>query len=69
MADIHDTQPPTDIPVEGMQVDTSETDLNGSNVLEMNINECDCFEKVCDFKLNKTKSKTLLVVYGVPSES
>jgi len=30
-----------------------------SNILEMNIKDCDVFEKVCDFELNKRISKTL----------
>lgn len=49
------------------------SDINGGVASEikkeMNVNECDVFEHVCDFKLNKNKSKTLWIPeYGEMSK-
>jgi len=62
MAAVHEVQS-TNIPEEGMQYDTSETDLDGSNVTEISevyINDCNNFIKVCDFDFNRTDSQSLI---------
>lgn len=61
MADVHGDQSTN--PVERMQYDNSETGLDGSNVteiLEVDINDCNNFIKVCDFDLNHTDSQSLI---------